>query len=289
MMLLLNLQKENNIRIKLILFLVFITFLSVTAQEKPDWIYNKPVGNKFIYYVGVGNSKSAQEAFEIAFNSALKSISKEDKVIIHDISKIVKTSNIVKEDGRIVDNSFNQNIFDELNIETSKVIVGTRFVDFFFDTKESTCWVLLAKARYGNSDIDNCLTYSKTPIIWRSALIPGWGQFYKNQTGRGIVFLASEAVMISTTIYCESMRADNMRKSEETLNIDIVKEYRKRADTWELRRNVAIGGAIAVYALNLLDAAKGKGQIKYAFLPDNVDLLAYKEGGINQFGLKITF
>ena len=125
--------------------------------------------------------------------------------------------------------------------------------------------------------------------VWRSATIPGWGQFYKKKTGRGITLLASEVLLISTTVYFEQMRSDNMRKSAETLNLDIIKEYRNRADTWELGRNIAIGGAIAVYALNLLDAALGKGQLKYAFIPGNIDLLAYKDGNINQFGLKITF
>ena len=290
MMLLLKLLKENRIKVKLTLLPIFLVFMSVNAQDKPDWINSKPVGAKYSYYVGAGKGNSIQESFESALNTARNTISsKEDTVFIHDKSTIQKLSNIVKKDGEIIDNSFNQNIVDELSVEISKVIVGARFVDFFYDSKESTCWVLIAKARFRNDNNEDCLTYNKAPIVWRSAVIPGWGQFYKKKTGRGIALLTSETLLITSAVYCENMRLDNMRKSSETLNITVIKEYRKRADDWELRRNISIAGAIGVYALNILDATLGKGEIKYAFIPGNIEFLAYKEGDINQFGLQIKF
>ncbi len=153
-------------------------------------------------------------------------------------------------------------------------------------------WGLYAFTEDGKQLVFEPIEYTTeygTPPIWRSALVPGWGQFYKKKTRRGIAILASESVLITATIICEKQRAVNIRKSAETLNIDIVKEYRKRADTWELRRNLAIGGAIAVYAVNLLDAALGKGQVKYAYIPENIGLFAYSDGQINQYGVQIKF
>ncbi len=56
------------------------------------------------------------------------------------------------------------------------------------------------------------------------------------------------------------------------------------------RHATSHGFAVFIYTiLSEPHTVKGKGQIKYAFLDGKVDLLAYKDGEINQFGLKITF
>ncbi len=129
-----------------------------------------------------------------------------------------------------------------------------------------------------------------TSALWRSAILPGWGQFHKKKTGRGIAILAAEVTLISGTVYCESMRSDNIRKSQETINTTTVKEYRKRADSWTTRRNMFAGGAIGVYIINLLDATLSKGEIKYvAWIPENIRPVAYADNGIYSYGLRINF
>lgn len=134
-----------------------------------------------------------------------------------------------------------------------------------------------------------CDKIHSTSWILGSAIIPGWGQFYKKKPLKGVVFLATEAGLIIATCNYENKRKYNNRKSDETTNIDLIKEYRKRADTKQLQRNIAFGCAIAVHAINLLDAALIKGESKYAFIPDNLKLYAYNDGDINHFGLRIKF
>lgn len=258
-----------------------LSCIYINAQ-RPLWTYNPPKSgnNTYRYVVEYGTGGTEMQARNRAFLSILQTAANSLGVPFD--SKNVNEA--------ILNGSNMQMISLENNIPINKVCEYVEQFDYKYRV-----YILCQVAKSGDivpiyDEYRACDKIEKNSSpVWRSAIIPGWGQFYKKETGKGIAFLASEAVLISTTIYCESMRANNMRKSEETLNIDIVKEYRRRADTWELKRNVAIGGAIAVYALNLLDAAKGKGKIKYAFLPGNVDLLAYKEGEINQFGLKITF
>jgi hypothetical protein len=84
-------------------------------------------------------------------------------------------------------------------------------------------------------------------------------------------------------------RSDNTRLSQETTNINIVKEYRDRADTWALRRNICIGAAVGIYAWNVLDAALAKGKIRYAWIPDNLHLSASEQFGNYYCGLSINF
>jgi hypothetical protein len=125
--------------------------------------------------------------------------------------------------------------------------------------------------------------------LWRSIVLPGWGQFYKKKTGKGVIMLTTEVVAISGLAFCEIRRSDNWRKSTETTNINITKEYRNRADSWELRRNIFIGVAAGIYLWNVLDAALAKGKIKYAWIPDNIKLYASESNGYYYYGISINF
>jgi hypothetical protein len=125
--------------------------------------------------------------------------------------------------------------------------------------------------------------------LWRSMILPGWGQFYKKKTGKGVIILTTEVAAISGLAFCEMKRADNWRKSTETTNINITKEYRNRADSWELRRNIFVGVAAGVYLWNVLDAALAKGKLKYAWMPDNLNLHIAENNGIPLYGIAFNF
>jgi hypothetical protein len=140
-----------------------------------------------------------------------------------------------------------------------------------------------------NAVIPEYTTHYGFSAAWRSVIIPGWGQFHKKKTGKGIIILAAEVASVSGLAFCEIRRSDNMRKSTETTNVNIAKEFRDRADTWELRRNICIGVAGGVYLFNLLDAALAKGKIKYAWIPDQLHLMTDVRDGNYLCGLSIKF
>jgi hypothetical protein len=123
---------------------------------------------------------------------------------------------------------------------------------------------------------------------WKSALLPGWGQFYKGNTLKGVLLLTAEAVSVSGLAYSESRRSDNMRMSMETTNMTLVKEYRSRADSWEQRRNILIGTSIGIYVLNILDAALAKGKIKYLY-SGKLHFTASNIQGNSFYGLAYNF
>jgi hypothetical protein len=125
--------------------------------------------------------------------------------------------------------------------------------------------------------------------LWRSMILPGWGQFHKKKVAKGVIILTTEITAISGLAYCEIRRSDNWRKSAETTNMKIIKEYRNRADSWELRRNIFIGAAAGIYLWNVLDAALAKGKLKYAWMPDNLNLFANELNGYYYCGLSLNF
>jgi hypothetical protein len=125
--------------------------------------------------------------------------------------------------------------------------------------------------------------------LWRSMILPGWGQFHKKKVDKGAIFLTTEVAAISGLVFCEIKRSDNWRKSSETTNLNIIKEYRNRADSWELRRNIFIGAAAGVYLWNVLDAALAKGKLKYAWVPDNLNLHIAENNGVPLYGIAFNF
>jgi hypothetical protein len=140
-----------------------------------------------------------------------------------------------------------------------------------------------------NAVIPEYTTHYGGLALWRSMIIPGWGQFHKKKTGKGILFLTTEIAAVSGLAFCEIRRADNWRKSTETTDINITKEYRNRADSWELRRNIFVGAAAGMYLWNVLDAALAKGKLKYAWVPDNLNLYTNESNGYYYCGLSVKF
>ena len=288
----------------LIILLTQFVFSNCLAQkvisrshgDRLPWIKGElPKKNStFDYLISRGEGKSLSDARDEAFTSFLLEMGNDSGIKVNSQS-INKIKSELKYDSGKTTYDETTSMDHKFEIEREIFIPPFAKLSEYYEyvitngSYEYLVWELYAISK--NEKIQVSITEYTTDYgldaVWRSAIVPGWGQFYKKKTGKGIAILASEAALISTTVYCESMRSDNMRKSAETTNLDITKEYRKRADTWELRRNIAIGGAVAVYAFNLLDAALAKGQIKYAFIPDNLELLAYKEGNINQFGIQI--
>lgn len=111
--------------------------------------------------------------------------------------------------------------------------------------------------------------------LWRSAIIPGWGQFHKGSYLKGGLILGGCAVMAGGIAAVESIRQDYVRRVGETHNVDLRRSYAYKADQLATVRNVCIGVAGALYLYNLIDAiaAPGAKRIKvYPTSPDGASL-----------------
>jgi hypothetical protein len=155
-------------------------------------------------------------------------------------------------------------------------------------------WELYEVSRSGkpfDAYIPEYTTHYGGSALWRSMIVPGWGQFHKKKVAKGVIMLTAEVAAISGLAFCEIQRSDNWRKSSETTNVRIAKEYRDIADDWELRRNIFIGVTAGIYLWNVLDAALAKGKIKYAYawMPNDINLFANEWKGCPYYGLSFSF
>lgn len=102
----------------------------------------------------------------------------------------------------------------------------------------------------------------------RSALCPGWGQFYAGKTLKGSVFLLSEAGAVAGVIYTDSKRSDAMRvhqratraynSASEIDEINATREEMLNAfddlERWHESRKRWAYAATAIWLVNVLDA-----------------------------------
>lgn len=119
------------------------------------------------------------------------------------------------------------------------------------------------------------------------SLVPGWGQIYKGQTGKGIAFMTLEAAAITGIILSESNRVAYANKVIEQPKF--AKEYHTRSTNWATARNICIGAAGAVYLWNLIDALAAKGARRVVVRKGYSELGVYPSVSVNHAGLGLTY
>ena len=284
-----------------VVLLLAVTSNSLKAQqskshhEKQPWVKGNlpPAAGNFRYVIAHGEGKSIKASredarlfliMELGFSSGVKVESERN---IEMLSEDQYSSGVA---------SYNESTkhIDSYKIAGDEYSMLFAALDEYYEKSfdKYQMWVLYAVSEKEFTPVVPEYSHSYGfAAVWRSALVPGWGQFYKKQTGKGLCFLAAEGVLVGTVVYTGMQYTDNVRKSNETTKLSLIKEYRNRADEWELRRNIAIGTAVGVYVWNVLDAALAKGKIKYAWIPDNLEMTAYTDSDFKYrfYGLTYNF
>lgn len=95
--------------------------------------------------------------------------------------------------------------------------------------------------------------------LWRSAIIPGWGQFHKGAYLKGGMILGGCALFAGSAVFLDNQRSDYARKIARTHNQELINSYATKRDHYAAARNVCIGAAAALYIYNLIDAVAAPG------------------------------
>lgn len=112
--------------------------------------------------------------------------------------------------------------------------------------------------------------------LWRSAIIPGWGQFHKGAYLKGGMILGGCAVLAGGIVFTENQRSDYVKKLARTHNQQLINSYSTKRDHFATARNICIGAVAALYVYNLIDAVAAPGahrikvskrSIDYSFSP----------------------
>lgn len=95
--------------------------------------------------------------------------------------------------------------------------------------------------------------------LWRSAIVPGWGQFHKGANLKGGLILGGCAALAAGVVFTENQRSDYVRKIGKTHSAELKRTYATKRDHFATGRNICIGAIAALYVYNLIDAVAAPG------------------------------
>lgn len=104
------------------------------------------------------------------------------------------------------------------------------------------------------------IDYGGTKALLRSMIVPGWGQMYKQQKGKGVTILCAEAVAVAGIFVCHNQYNNYRDKAIAEHSSKLRQEYMDKSDTWGNFRNGFIIGASAIYVYNIVDVLTSKGR-----------------------------
>ena len=285
----------------LIIMIVVLGCANVWAQsqhshaERLPWVkgqFPKKQGN-YEYMVARGSGSTLAEARDNAVNDLLMDLGNNAGVSVNS-STISEIKSQLNFDGKNTEYTEGNSSVSTFKIDREGFNASFSKAGEYYERSGSgyELWALYEVSQSGSSFKPYIPEYTDQygmSAALRSAIVPGWGQFHKGKTGKGILFLTTEIAAVSSVVFFEMKRSDNVRLSQETTNLSIIKEYRDRADKWALYRNVAIGAAAGVYVWNVLDAALAKGKIRYAWIPENMHLNGSECMGYYCYGMSFNF
>lgn len=237
-----------------------------TSGECPPWVNGDmpPKSNDSYYFMQMDGSgptlnDAQHDADLLLINSLMKSAGV--SVSGSQIEKVLYQST-----NRGIDE---QTIFEQkYDFELDSVHIAFQAVDRYWVKKGNTydCKVLyeVAKnpARVNYDPVEYTSKYGARGL-WRSAIIPGWGQMYKKSYAKGAIILALEAGTIVTGVVFNNQYNSYLKKSKTTTDPGAIKFYQNKANQAKNLRTGFFVGAAAIYVYNIVDAIAAKGKLRY--------------------------
>lgn len=257
-------------RYLLIVLLCLVTYVNdasgANRRDVPPWVNGEfpPKSNdSYVFMVSDGSGTSLGDAQKDADLGLVTNLMRSSGVT-------VSSSQIEK----IIFRNHNDNIEERLDatyqyeFNYGDVNIAFRAVDQYYTSKGNLVEVktLYEVAKKPSNVFYEPVEYTTSygaSGLWRSVLIPGWGQMYKRQYAKGSIIIAAEAALITTTLIYENQKSSYMKKSHATFDPNAIRFYQNKAHKAKVTRDCLIGAAAAVYVYNLIDALVAKGKLRY--------------------------
>jgi len=252
--------------IVLLPFTITIGTFGQKKDKKPDWLVHgtpKPSAGSFTYKVAEGYAASPDAAQKQSLQNLGAMVAAERKISGN--VEVVTEAN-QQTDARGMRETVNTRFVIKTTVEEDPISITFEKKDEYmvFENGNYRCYALYAVAtenvRQVSFDHLNFTTRYGVRGVARSMVVPGWGQIYKGSPAKGISILGGEVILTGGIIACESLKQSYLKKIKETRNINQIRTYADKADTYENIRNVCIGAAAALYVYNLIDAATASGR-----------------------------
>ena len=134
-----------------------------------------------------------------------------------------------------------------------------------------------------------------TPVegLWRSALVPGWGQYYKGSTTKGAIALAGAATFLISGVLSANHSNEMDEKSLSSRSNFNRDYYHDEATKYYQLSSIFYGIAAGFYALNIFDAVSAP--VRHSkldnniFSNSNINIVPYCQKNRYSVGIRFTF
>ena len=231
-------------------------------SQRPPWMHGdmpKQSNTSYYFKVTQGEGRTQTEARNNALLELVGELSRSQGVII-------KGQDILQ------NLSENRNgVYNETTRQQSLYRFETEGFNTCFDVADeyyegNSCWLLFevahnpARIRFDKVEFT---TDYKGSALWRSMIVPGWGQMYKRSMGKGIAILSTQVATIAGICVCDNLSKNYYNKAITEQNNSVREIYNDKSASYRNVRNGCILAAGAVYIYNLVDAIAAKGAKRY--------------------------
>lgn len=285
---------------------VFLGATFVCAQEssdrvEPQWLKHTPTSQTYgVCYIPVTvYSTDIQSASTLALNELTRHLPRNWNVsTVSDVERhsyMERSGNLINANKRTQSYTLNvKNEGEPVSIRCKEV--DAYWVESYIGGNQQLKYTILYQVLAPNLKGDFETTYTTTQYgvrgLWRSMIVPGWGQFYKGSKTKGAVFLGGTAALAGTTVYFQSRIINCRNLAAQTYNPEHLRIYSRRISNFSTARNVCIGATAALYVWNLVDAVVAPGARRIVIKPATFGNYTQSNNALSDpfgFGAEFTF
>ena len=236
-----------------------------SEKVKPQWLHKqpKPSNGTFVYETDYAIGNSLDDARTKSLNGLIAASGFESGVVVLSDYNSKTVNSKVYSDGKLSD--YQVDDFEaKSHVKGNEVLLHVKSIAEYWTQDingQVSLTTLYAKSLNGEPNFDSVELTTKYGIhgLWRSAIVPGWGQFYKGSNLKGGLMLGGTVAFVGGIIFTENQRSDYVNKIAKIHDVDIKRAYATKRDHCATARNICIGGAAALYVYNLIDAIVAPG------------------------------
>lgn len=254
---------------KLILTFLVVS-MSIMGQSNtklpPRWLGEPPLpqNDSFVYRIHSSKASDLNTARTMCLQDLVSESGLSNGAVV--ISDNNMNMNVLQsvENGCIIETSMVKGDFNT-SVKTEEVSLCVNKIDEYWtqgENGEYNVYVLYARSK-PNQDpyFDDVYVndFYGFEAGWRSAVVPGWGQFHKGDYKKGAMMLGGTLALAGSVVLTEATRADYEQKYGLTHDVSARKEYLNRHNHWQLARNICVGALAGFYIYNIVDAFNAPG------------------------------
>ena len=238
----------------------------VSEKPRPQWLHRlpKPSNPSFMYETVSASAPSLDEAREKCLAELITGSGLKNGVVAISTNRSSEQLSQVWQNGRLSEQvTYDSHTATQTRYEAVKLHIAD-IAEYWTRDRSGNYFLtrLYAKSELGKAPLFDQLeltTRYGARGLWRSAIIPGWGQFHKGANLKGGMILGGCAVLAGGIVFMENQRSDYARKIARTHDQALLNSYSTKRDHFATARNICIGAAAALYVYNLIDAVAAPG------------------------------